>query len=260
MLLWADMIGASTHIRFLKHLGIALIFAPEPFTTPFGVAFILVARHLSRRLEASRDKRLQEMVHYYLAHSSVLSHDADGKSGTPGPAKRPGLSEECPILGQITGSRSFEANSSVRKGRHDTQEGTAKRTRDMQSLSRRYKYGNGLSDTSTGTQRVIHHTIDMEWLSRRYESANSAVAHSSWTTTSGGVDGVTHHSVNMGLIPQHYGTGNAGQAKAKSHNINIAQFRQRHGSAVSYTTVYRALQNNNSHYDMLSRRNVIGGY
>jgi len=260
VLLWADMIGASTHIRVLKHLGIALIFAPEPFTTPFGVAFILVARHLSRRLEASRDRRLREMVHYYLAHSSLLSPDADGKSGTPGPVKRHGLSEERPILGQITGSRSFEANSSVRKGRQGMREGAASRTTNMQSLSRRYKYDDGLSNTSTRTQKVIHHTIDIEWLSRRYESANSAVAHSSWTTTSGGVEGVTHHSVNMGLLSQHCGTGSFGQAKAKSHTINVAQLRQRYGSAASCTTVYRALQNNNHYYDMLSRRNVIGGY
>ena len=260
MLLLSNMINAKSYVRLLRHLGIALIFAPEPFTTPFGVAFILVSRHLSKRHQANVNNRLRETVQYYVAHSSVLSHDADGKSGTPGPAKRPGLSEERPILGQITGSRSFEANSSVRKGRHDMQEGTAKRTRDMQSLSRRYKYGNGLSDTSTGTQRVIHHTVDMEWLSRRYESANSAVAHSSWTTTSGGVEGVTHHSVNMGLLPQHYGTGNIGQVKAKSHAINTVQLRQRYGSAASHTTVCRALQNNNHYYEMLSRRNVIGGY
>lgn len=258
MLLWADMIGASTHIRVLRHLGIALIFAPEPFTTPFGVAFILVARHLSSRLEASRDERLREMVHYYLDHSSILGDDANG--GALAPVKRHGLKEEHPILGQITGSRSSETNPSVRKGRHDMQEGTATRTTDMQSLSRRYEYGHGLSNTSTRTQNVIHHTIDIAWLSRRYESANSAVAHSSWTTTSGGVEGVTHHSVNMGLLSQHYGTGSVGQAKAKSHTINIAQLRQRYGSAASCTTVYRALQNNNHYYEMSSRRNVIGGY
>lgn len=200
------------------------------------------------------------MVHYYLAHSSLLGDDADGKSPGPSPIKRHGLGEERPILGQITGSRSFEANSSLRKARHELHESAANRTTDMESLSRRYKYGDSLSDASTRTQKVINHTTDMDWLSRRYEGASSAVAHSSWTTTSGGVEGVTHYSVNRGLPSQHYGTGSVGQAKANSHTINVAQLRKRYGSGASCTTVYKALQNNNHYYDMLSRRNVIGGY
>jgi hypothetical protein len=260
MLLLSKMISTRTCVRLLRHLGIALIFAPEPFTTPLGVAFILVARHLSRRLETNRDERLRAMIHYYLDHSSILSHDADSKSGAPGPLQRHGLIGERPLLGQITGSRSLEANSSVRNVRRGLQEGRANRSTDAASLSLRCRYADGLSDTSNRTQKVIHHTIDMEWLSRRYESANGAVAHYDWTTTSGSVDGVTHHSINMGLLPQHYETGSVGQAKAKSHNINTAQLRQRYGSATTHRTVHRALQDNNRYYDMLSRRSVIGGY
>jgi hypothetical protein len=260
VLLLSNMVNTRTYVRLLRHLGIALIFAPEPFTTPFGVAFILVARHLSRRHEASVNNRLRETVQYYLAHSSLSTHDGDSESGAPGPVKRRGLSEERPILGQIGGNRSFEATASAREGSSDIRDGTANRTTHMQSLSQRYKYGDGLSDTFTRAKEVIHHTIDLEWLSRRYESANSAVAHSSWTTTSGGAEGVTHHSVNMGPLSQHCGTGSVGQTKAKSHTINIAQLRQRYGSAATCTTVPTALQNNNYYYDMLSRRNVIGGY
>jgi hypothetical protein len=260
VLLLGDMINTGTYVRLLRHLGIALIFAPEPLTTPFGVAFILVARHLSKRLEASRDKRLREMVQYYLAHSSLSTNDADGKSGGPSPVKRHSLSEERPILGQITGSRSFEASSSVRKARHELHDSAASGTSDMRNLSPLYKYGSALSATSTGPQKVIHHTIDIEWLSRRYECANSAVAHSSWATTSRDVQGITHHSVNMGLLSPHSGTGTVGQLQIKYHTINMARLRQRYGSAASCTTVYRALRDNNHYYDLLSRRNVIGGY
>ena len=244
MLLLSNMINTRTYIRLLRHLGIALIFAPEPFTTPFGVASILVARHLSKRHEASVNNRLRETVQYYLAHTSRFGEYVDGESAAPSRAKRRGLNEERPILGEITGSRSI-AKSSVRHGRPHTHGGTANHTTDTESLSRRYKYGDSLSGTSTGTQRVIHHTIDMEWLSRRYESANGAVAHSGWATTSGAGEGITHHSGNMGLLSQHYGTGSVGEAKAKSHAVNVAQRRQRYGSAVSYTTVARALRNNN---------------
>jgi hypothetical protein len=258
VLLWAYMAGASTHISFLRHLGIALIFAPEPFTTPLGVAFVLVARHLSKRLEASCDKRLREMVHYYLAHSSLSTHGADDKFGGPGPVKRPSLGEEGPILGQIAGSRSFEANSSVRKGRQESHESAPSRTIDMQSLSRPCNYSNALSHTSTGAQKVIHHTIDIEWLSKRYEGATGAVAHSSWATTSRHTQAVTHHSVNLGLLSPHCGTDSLGQVQAKPHTINMAQLRQCYGSSARYTTVCIALRDNNRYYDMLSRSNVIG--
>jgi len=99
----------------------------------------------------------------------------------------------------------------------------------------------------------------MEWLSQRYEGAGT-VTHSGWTTTSGAIEGVAHHSVDMGLLSGHYGTGSVGRPKAKSRTIDMAKLRQRYGSAMSYTTAVSALRNNNNYYDMLSRKNVIGGY
>ena len=262
MLLWGDMIGASTYIRLLRHLGIALIFAPEPFTTPFGVAAILAARHLSRRLEASQNSRLRETVKYYLAHSGRSGDCADGASSSRGPAKRHGLSDEYPILGQITGSLSSANNTtpSVQQSERDIRGGTIHHTRDIQSLSQRHKAVDSFSDTSTRAQKVIYHTIDMESISRRYESTNGAVAHSSWATTSGAVEGITHHSVNMNSLSQHHKTGSVGHRKARRHTIDTVQLRQRYGSTVNYTTALHALQNNNHYYDVLSRGNVIGGY
>jgi hypothetical protein len=260
VLLWGDMINAGTYVRLLRHLGVALIFAPEPFTTPFGVALILVARHLSKQVEVNRNNRLRETVRYYLAHTSHFGDYVDGESGAPGPAKRHDLSQDRDILGQITGSRSLEANSPVRSGRRDIQPSRVNHAADTQSLSPRYKPVSSHPDTSTGTQKVIHHTINMEWLSQGFESANSAVAHSSWATTSVAMEGMIHHSVNMNLPSQHHKTGNIEQGKAKPHAIDIAQLRQRYGSAVNCTTALRAVQNNNCYYDILSRRNVIGGY
>lgn len=230
MFLLSNMVNTGTYVRLLRHLGIALVFAPEPFTTPFGVAFILAARHLSKRHETSLNNRLRETLQYYLAHTSHFGEYADGESGAPAPVKRRGLSEEHPILGQITGSRSFGAKSSVRQGGRHIQKGTA------------------------------NHSTDMEWLSRRYESANGAVAHSSWATTSDAGEAITHHSIEVGSLPQNCRSGSVGQTKAKSHAVNVAQRRLRYGSAVSYTTVARALRNNNFNYDISSRRNVIGGY
>jgi len=265
--LLADMIKPRTHIRLLKRFGVALIALPEPFTTPFGVALILVARYLSKRHEASRNKRLREMVQYYLAHIGHFSDDADSKSSAPGSVKHYTQREERPIPRQYTGSRSFETNlaPSVRRSWHDMQRRTVHHAIDMQSLSGRYKAGDssklepGWADTSSRAEKVIHHTINMEWLSRCYEAEGRAVAHSSLARTSGVGEGVTHHSVNMKLLSQRYKTGNVGQTKVKYHTINTALLLRRYGSAVNYTTALNALRNNNYYYDVVSRGNVIGG-
>jgi hypothetical protein len=268
VVLLGDMIVGRTRVKFLKRLGIALIFLPELITTPFGVALILVARHLAKKHEASMNKRLREMVKYYLAHTGRFSDDADGKSSAPGSVKRYDRNEEHVILGQITGSRSLEANSapSIRQSMRDVRDGTVHHAMDIQSLSRRYKAGDsfkvesGWADTSRRAEKVIHHTINREWLSRRYEGEGSAVAHFNWARTSGAGEGVTHHSINMKLLSQRYNTGSVRQTKVKYHTINMALLRQRYGSAVSYTTALNALQNNNYYDDVVSRRNVIGGY
>jgi hypothetical protein len=214
------------------------------------------------------NKRLREMVKYYLAHTGRFSDDADGKSSARGSVKRYTQSEERPIPQQYTGSRSFEANlaPSVWQNWHDMRDRTVHHTMDMQSPSGRYKASDsfkvesGWSDTSRRAEKVIHHTINREWLSRCYEGQSSAVAHSSWARTSGVGEGMMHHSVNMKLPSQRYKTGGVRQTKVRYHTINMALLQQRYGSAVSYTTALAALQNNNYYYDVVSRGNVIGGY
>ena len=247
MLLWVDVIKSRTHIKLLRRLGIALIALPEPFTTPFGVALVLVSRYLSKRREASRNKRLQETVQYYLAHTRRFSGDADSKSIAPGSVKRYTRSEEHLIPRQYTGNCSFEANPapSVCQSRRDMQNDTIHHTKDMQSLSGRYKAGDnfkvesGWTNTSSRAEKVIHHTINWESLSLRYESQSSVLAYSNWACTSGAIEGVMQHSVNMGLLSQRYKTGSIGQVQVKYHTLNTALLLQRYG-ATMYTM---ALQN-----------------
>jgi len=261
------MIGGRTRVKFLRRLGVALIFSPEFITTPFGVALILVARYLAKRRETSQNNRLLEMVKYYLAHTERFDSYADGESSAPGSVKRHTQSEQRLIPQQYTGSLSFEATlaPSVWQNWHDMRGRTVHHTMDMQSLSGRYKSGDsfkvesGWSNTSSGAGKVIHHTINRAWLSQCYEGA-SAVAHSNRARTSGAGEGVTHHSLNMILLSQRHNTGSVGQVKVKHHNINMAPLRQRYGSAASSTRVRNALHNNNFYYDIVSRKNVIGGY
>lgn len=260
MFLLSSMNNTRTYVRLLRHLGVALIFAPEPFTTPFGVAFVLVARYLSKRHEAGVNDHLRETFQYYLTHTARFGDDVDGGSIIPGPVKRGGLIEGPAILGQITGSGA----PSARLTGHSARDGTA-RAADRRSPSRRYETGDspkvesGRFDTSSRADDVIHHTIDTGWFSRRYESVNGAVAHSSWATTSGGAEPITHHFVNTRLFSQNRGTNSVRQAKAKCRASNTVQRRHGYGSVVGHTTVVRALRNNNRYYDALSRSNVIGG-
>ena len=248
MLLWVDVIKSRTHIKLLRRLGIALIALPEPFTTPFGVALVLLSRYLSKRREASRNKRLRETVQYYLAHTRRFSGDAYSESSAPGSVKRYTRSEEHLIPQQYTGNCSFEANlaPSVCQSWRDMQNDTIHHTKDMQSLSGRYKAGDsfkvesGWSDTSSRAEKVIHHTINWESLSRRYGDQSSVLAYSNWACTSGAMEGVTQHSVNMGLLSQRYKIGSIGQTKVKYHTINKALLLQRHGPAM-YTMALKAL-------------------
>jgi hypothetical protein len=267
VVLLAGVIEAKTAIKLLRRLGITLIALPEPVTTPFGVALVLLSRYLSRRLEASQDNRLRETVKYYLAHTMRFSDDADGTPSAPGLVKRHTQSEQRPIPWQYAGSRSFIANStpSVWQNWQEMRRCTVHHTMDMQSLSGHSKPSDSSkvapawSDTSKKAEKVIRHTINVEWLSRRYESAG-AVAYSSWACTSNAVEGAMHHPINMSLLSQRYKTGSVGQAKVKYHAINEALLLQRYGSAVSSTTVLNALQHNNYYYDIVCRGNVIGGY
>ena len=259
MLFWGDMGNSRRYIRVLRHLGIALIFAPEPFTTPFGVACILAARRLSRQHEAKLNSRLRATVQYYLARTSPSGSLISGASCDPSRSRRPCLSEQRPILGQITGSGGLGADSPARKGRQGIQENRVNHSTTAQNRTPSHKHNVGFFDTSTGTQKVIHHTIDMEWLSRRYEVASIAVAHSDWITTSSDMESAAHHSLDVGLLSRHYGTGSAGQAKATTNTVDMAQLRQRYGSAASHSTVHRALQSTNHYYKMSSRKNIVGG-
>jgi hypothetical protein len=260
------MIKVRTRIKFLRRLGITLIALPEPFTTPFGVALVLLSRYLSRRREASRNKRLREMVSYYLAHTKLFSVDANSKYIDFGSVKRYAQSEEHLIPQQYTGSHSFEANlaPSVLQNWHDMRGRTVYHTTDMQSHFPHYKTGesfkveSGWSDTSSRTEKMTHHTINMKRLSQRYEGQNSAVAHSSWARTPYIGKGITPNSVNMRLLPQRYNTLNVGHTKA-NHTINIALLLQRYKSAM-YKIALNALRHNYSYYDLVSKGNVIGGY
>jgi hypothetical protein len=244
------------------------MFAPEPFTTPFGVAFILAARHLTKRREAAMNSRLRESVEFYLTHSKYFNNRADGESSWPGPVESHSLNTEHAIPGQVTGSRAPQANpdSSVRQNFHDVRRSTVHPTTDIQSRYPHYKTGDnskfqpGRSDSPRGGERAIHHTVNMERLSTRYETGSRAEARSGRDRISGPLERVaTYRSVNTKSLSQHYETGSVEHEKAKPHAINRTQLRQPYGPAVSYTNVRSALRSNNRHYELLSRGNVIGG-
>jgi len=210
-----DMIKAKTSIQLLRHLGIVLIVLPEVITTPFGVVLVLASRYLSRRLEASLNKRLQETLKYYLAHFKRFSDDADGESSAPSRVKRYTQSEEHLISWQYKGSRSFDAtpSPSVWQSWRDTRDDIVHHTVDIESLSRRYGIRDGSKVepgdshwevTSGSTKKLMHHSIDMQMFSRRYKADDSSKIESDWSDTSSSAEEVIHHTVNMESLSRRY--------------------------------------------------------
>lgn len=215
MVLLVDMIKAKTSIQLLRHLGIVLIVLPEVITTPFGVVLVLASRYLSRRLEASLNKRLQETLKYYLAHFKRFSDDADGESSAPSRVKRYTQSEEHLISWQYKGSRSFDATPSplVWQSWRDTRDDIVHHTVDIESLSRRYGIRDGSKVepgdshwevTSGSTKKLMHHSIDMQMFSRRYKADDSSKIESDWSDTSSSAEEVIHHTVNMESLSRRY--------------------------------------------------------
>ena len=215
MVLLVDMIKAKTSIQLLRHLGIVLIVLPEVITTPFGVVLVLASRYLSRRHEASLNKRLQETLKYYLAHFKRFSDDADGESSAPSRVKRYTQSEEHLISWQYKGSRSFDATPSplVWQSWRDTRDDIVHHTVDSESLSRRYGIRDGSKVepgdshwevTSGSTKKLMHHSIDMQMFSRRYKADDSSKIESDWSDTSSSVEEVIHHTVNMESLSRRY--------------------------------------------------------
>jgi len=209
------MIKAKTSIQFLRHLGIVLIVLPEVITTPFGVVLVLASRYLSRRLEASLNKRLQETLKYYLAHFKRFSDDADGESSAPSRVKRYTQSEKHLISWQYKGSRSFDATPSplVWQSWRDTRDDIVHHTVDIESLSRRYGIRDGSKVepgdshwevTSGSTKKLMHHSIDMQMFSRRYKADDSSKIESDWSDTSSSAEEVIHHTVNMESLSRRY--------------------------------------------------------
>ena len=215
MVLLVDMIKAKTSIQLLRHLGIVLIVLPEVITTPFGVVLVLTSRYLSRRLEASLNKRLQETLKYYLAHFKRFSDDADGESSAPSRVKRYTQSEKHLISWQYKGSRSFDATPSplVWQSWRDTRDDIVHHTVDIESLSRRYGIRDGSKVepgdshwevTSGSTKKLMHHSIDMQMFSRRYKADDSSKIESDWSDTSSSAEEVIHHTVNMESLSRRY--------------------------------------------------------
>jgi hypothetical protein len=115
------MIQDKTSIRLLKSLGIALVALPEPFTTPFGVALLFAANHLSQKSEPGLENRLPEALAY---QSYWFKHPGDYTDNTSSDLEkvmRSAQSKQPPTPWLYADSLSLEANPkpSVRQTRRE---------------------------------------------------------------------------------------------------------------------------------------------
>jgi hypothetical protein len=148
----AYMTQTRNSVRLLKYLGIGLIALPEPFTTPFGVALLFTAYHLSQKLEAGPDNFFLETPDDWLKRSG--DHAAGGP-GVPVEVRLYTRSANQPLPWQHEGSRSLEANSPLGwKNWYDTKVNIVYHTIDLPTLYRRYKVRNNSPRVKPGGSRL----------------------------------------------------------------------------------------------------------
>lgn len=175
------MIQTRTNVRLLKYLGIGLVALPEPFTTPFGVALLLTAHHLSQELKAGPDNFLLETPDDWFKRSA--DHVVGGP-GIPGEVRLYARSAGHLLPWQYEGSRSLEVNSPLGwQIRYDTKVNVAHHVVDLPMLYRRYGIRSDGSKvkpvnprpefSSGGNKNLVHHNIDMPMLYRRYGMAST---------------------------------------------------------------------------------------
>jgi len=262
------MIKLGTLIKILKRSGIALLFAPEPFTTPFGVAFLLAAHYLSRNRDRSLNKRASELVQYYLGHTAQVADEPEPKPDSPGSLGRYTQEEQQSFTRQYRPGAAFAASSAVpgRNGPYAARSQTAPNTANAASVPQRrgtinsLKARRTLPATSHTGENVVHHTIDMERLSWLYASEATTVAHAGWAGVSGTPEEVTYHSINKRALSARYKTAHHKQAAIQQHAIDIPSLLRRYAPPLSATAVPNAVRDNNYYYDIASRPHVIGGY
>jgi hypothetical protein len=214
------VIITRANIGRLRRLGITVIFLPEPFTTPVGVALVLVSRYLSRRLEAKMNERLRDALKYYVAHTRVSSYTSDGKSGGSGCVKR-GIGDEERLFGghhQCGWSFEAYAGQSAGQRRREACESRPRNVTHIQNISWHYGMGDEWKDKAGDsqlgprpgtTEKSIHHNIDMERLRWRYKPADSHRLESPSSDTSVREEKVLHHTINIEWLSRYWEDGSS---------------------------------------------------
>jgi len=262
------MIKLGILIKILKRSGIALLFAPEPFTTPFGVAFLLAAHYLSRNRDRSLNRRASELVQYYLVHTARVADQAEREPDSPGSLGRYTLEEQQSFAQQYRPGAALAASSAPagRNGPFAVRSQRAPNTANAASVPQRrgtinsLKARRTLPATSHTGETVVHHTIDIERLSWLYASEATTVAHAGWTGVSRTPEGITYHSINKRALSERCKTAHDKQAAIQQHAIDMLSLLRRYAPPLSATAVPNAIRHNNYYYDIASRPNVIGGY
>ena len=159
------MIDARSSVKLLRRAGLVLIALPEAVTTPVGVACLLTARYLSKKIEADLYKRLYETIKHYLAHSKRPAAAPETKLEEKKQVKRAHRNADRLIPKQAEVKIAVPiAKSSTRRGERlipAQGKNNIKASRTPSAIQKQI-------DTEAGA--AVHHSIDMKWLSRRYET------------------------------------------------------------------------------------------
>ena len=174
--------------RLLKTFGLVLIALPEPFTTPFGVALLLLAHFLFRKHRPDSYNRLRELVRGYLNHfraydynkvsgGAVIVHTLDRnlalEEATKGIAMKPWVNQRTEPREVVFHTLNWNLLS----------ETTSSEFQDSPAIQ------------SESSLKVVYHALDYNSLRVRFKDKLQGY----WGVQSSDVDKVVHH--NLKRIP-----------------------------------------------------------
>ncbi|HLB27577.1 MAG TPA: hypothetical protein VJK47_00040 [Dehalococcoidales bacterium] len=194
------MTNAKSSVKLLRRAGLVLIALPEAVTTPVGVACLLTARFLSKKIEADLYKRLQGTLQHYLVHSKRPLKDADDNSSDKKPAKRATRNADrlIPIQAEVKPVAPI-AKSSTRSD---------ERLIPVQANAKADPTPTSAQSQRQAEVKAIHHNVDMKWLSRRYALAGNPITDASAPDEQDNHDSgkkSVRHNIDRQTIARRYG-------------------------------------------------------
>lgn len=200
------MLNTKSSVKLLRRAGLVLVALPEAVTTPIGVAFLLTARFISKKIEADLYKRLHGTFQHYLAHTRRTARgDADESNAKKKTIEHHALQNTDRLIPKletpqplITGAKAQQSSSAHREesSAAPAQKKTPVPKADSGPLIIKGQRGPEV--------KPVHHDVDTKWLSRRYAPADSQSPAAS-EANQDSAKKAEHHGIDRQKIAKRFG-------------------------------------------------------